>query len=475
MLLEARNTFPAETPRLYLYTTEQSPDFPQTDYPAAVATWEATPKGQFATVHATTAPVAFLVKLDPETKTTKLRELGRKWAHGLKDQLATSLAIRNNLSNDKLAAFFHGILLATYRPGQYKKEREDHPLCGPEAELFLIDAAPGQLDALGSTYQRADTQLRCQTLVDAPANKKRPQDLAAWATDSGERFGYEVTVWDETRCAKENFNALLGVNRGSEDPARFVIMQYRGEQAPDKPDVLVGKGVTFDTGGVSIKGSTNLHLMKSDMGGAAAVFGTLETCARLKLSVHVVGLVPLTDNSVDATAIKPSDVLVGHSGISIEIIDTDAEGRLIMSDALSYGATTYDPATLIDVATLTGSAVRTFGYECAALMSQNEDLRNEIIAAGERSGERCWPLPMWDSYDNLQSDVADVKNYSGKPICGAIDAAKFLERFTHDHPRYAHLDIAGVALKASPYGKDRQATGFGIALLTEWLVSRQSA
>jgi leucyl aminopeptidase len=307
-------------------------------------------------------------------------------------------------------------------------------------------------------------------LVNAPANKKRPQDLADWAVASGERFGYNVSVLDKGRCEVEGMHALLAVNRGSEDPARFVIMEYKGENSPERPTVIIGKGVTFDTGGISIKGSTNLHLMKSDMGGAAAVFGTLETSARLQLPVNLVGLVPLTDNSVDALAIKPSDVIGSHSGKTIEIIDTDAEGRLIMCDALSYGVKHYDAETLIDIATLTGSAVRTFGYACAALFSKNEELVSELRRAGERSGERCWPLPMWEEYrSGLDSDVADIKNYSGKPINGAIDAAMFLEFFTQEHPRFAHLDIAGVALKAGAYAKDRMATGFGIGLLTAFL------
>jgi len=186
--------------------------------------------------------------------------------------------------------------------------------------------------------------------------------------------------------------------------------------------------------------------------------------------VNLIGIVPSTDNSVDALSYKPSDVITGHSGKTIEIIDTDAEGRLVMSDGLSYAVKNLKPKTLIDIATLTGSAVRTFGYECGAMISKNDALAESFRKAGEASGERVWPLPPWDDYlSGLDSDVADIKNYSGRPINGAIDAFKFLEFFTSEHPAFIHFDIAGVALKAGPYAKDRQATGFGMRLFVEWL------
>lgn len=213
-----------------------------------------------------------------------------------------------------------------------------------------------------------------------------------------------------------------------------------------------------------------MHLMKSDMGGAAAVLATLEAAARMQLPLHMVGIVPATDNSVGTMSIKPSDVIQSYSGKTIEIIDTDAEGRLILSDGLAYAIKHFEPAQLVSIATLTGSAVRTFGYECAALFSKNEDMVNSLQRAGNRCGQKCWPLPPWDAYrSDLDSDVADIANMNTRPIAGAIDAFKFLEFFTSDHQAYAHLDIAGVALKAGPYGKDRTATAFGPRLLLEWL------
>ena len=250
-------------------------------------------------------------------------------------------------------------------------------------------------------------------------------------------------------------------------------MEYRPKKEPAKglkKIGLVGKGVTFDTGGLSIKPSANMHYMKSDMGGAAAVFGTMEAAAKLQLPVHLVGIVPSTDNSVDALSIKPSDVIDSYSGKTIEVIDTDAEGRLILADGLCYMARNYRPDTMIDLATLTGSTVRTFGYHAAGLFSNNDALAAQLFAASERSGERSWRLPLWDAYkDDIKSDVADLRNFSGRPMAGAIGAAKFLEAFIEGHPAWAHLDIAGVAFNDSEFSSQKSATAFGVRLLLDYI------
>lgn len=414
----------------------------------------------------------YVVRLKKGATAADVREQFRSLSH----QEATSLQPRINLtakkvSGELLAAMVGGLLLGGYRADGLRQDAGTHPLLTAEAAIE-VGKVPGKTEQMIRREMiLAETQRSIMALVDAPANHKRPQHLAQWAVASGKKYGYSVRVLDEKDCAKEGFGALLAVNRGSEDPARFIIMEYKGKGAPKKkgPVAIIGKGITFDTGGVSIKGSTNLHLMKSDMGGAAATFGALEAAARLEMPVHLIGIVPSTDNSVDALSIKPSDVITGHSGKTIEIIDTDAEGRLVMSDGLSYANKTYQPSVLIDVATLTGSAVRTFGYECAAVMSKNDKLVKAFRKAGDACGERVWPLPGWDSFDALQSDVADIKNYSGRPIHGAIDAFKFLEFFTDEHPAFIHFDVAGVALKQGPYAKDRQATGYGMRLFVEWL------
>ena len=411
----------------------------------------------------TLASPDFVARLSEDVSPASPHTLGRTLSHQNAEYLDTEVTVTApDVPPAAVIAFIGGLKLGSYSAGQRKGDHVDHPLRNGSIHWEGGDA--------GEELIQAEIQARIMALVDAPANMKRPQDLAKWAVESGETYGYEVRVLDKEACRKEGMHALLAVNRGSEDPAVCIVMEYRGGGEDEPTTAIVGKGVTFDTGGVSIKGSQNLHLMKSDMGGAAAVFGTLEAAARLKLPINVVGIVPATDNSVDALSIKPSDVIESHAGVTIEIIDTDAEGRLIMADGLSYAVKHHQPATLMTIATLTGSAVRTFGYVCAATLSKNEELVEEFRLAGEASGERVWPLPPWDDFaKGLKSDVADVKNFSGNPLHGATDAFKFLEHFTHGHERYIHFDIAGVALKQGPYAKDRQATGFGMRLLLGWL------
>ncbi|MEM9836282.1 MAG: leucyl aminopeptidase family protein [Bacteroidota bacterium] len=480
MKFKTSSTFPTAAIRI-LALAKDTDDFSGIPgiaaFPGIKTAWEQIPTQKYRTLFGTGGEVAYLIKIDPTGAVGSFAGIARKLSHRERERMTADCGLYwsmgDNSSDASLADFLHGLFLGTYTQGRWQEEAPHHPLRSAAATLSWVGDERSNWSATANrSYVLTDTQLRCMDLVNAPANKKRPQDLAAWAQESAKTYGYSSTVYDKPQCEEMGLHAFLAVNRGSEDPARFIVQEYRGPGAPEHPVALIGKGVTFDTGGISIKGSTNLHLMKSDMGGAAAVLGTLEVAARLQLPLHLLGLIPATDNSVDALSIKPSDVIQSHSGKSIEIIDTDAEGRLCMCDALSYAVTNYQPTTLIDLATLTGSAVRTFGYECAALFSQNETLRAELQQAGEVAGERCWPLPMWDSFmGSLKSDVADIKNYSGKPITGAIDAAKFLEFFTQGHPRFAHLDIAGVALKAGAFAKDRMATGFGIHLLIEWLMN----
>lgn len=375
-----------------------------------------------------------------------------------------------------------GLLLSTLPTGEYRQEtNRPHPFATDEAELTLFlpkDKAPAGQQAAERARHLSEAQLSIIGLVNAPSNKKTPTMLADWAVQSGRKHGYKVTVFDKPGIEELDLQALLAVNRGSEEPPRFIVMEYQPKDtAGPLPKVgLVGKGVTFDTGGVSIKPSTNMHYMKSDMGGAAAVFGTMEAAARLQLPVHLIGIVPATDNCVDANAIKPGDVIDSYSGKTIEVIDTDAEGRLILSDGIAYMLKHFAPDTLIDLATLTGSTVRTFGYHAAALFTKNPELEQALKSASEATGERLWPLPLWEVYEeDLKSDVADVRNFSGRPMAGAINAAKFLECFTEQHPRWAHLDIAGVAFGDSEFTVQKSATGYGVRLLTAFLEQLKKA
>ena len=424
----------------------------------------------------------YLIGLGSQAGFNEVLRAFRSFCSKQNNKLDTSFGISflfNQLTNDYLFwldACVNGTVLGTYHPGIFKSSPPKHSLSSSDIEvgIFVADefAKDAQI-AIERGEKIAHTQIEIMHLVNAPSNKKNPEDLAAWAQASGKKHGFAVEVFGKEKAQEIGLHGLLAVNRGSEFPPAFIIMEYKPEGKEGLPKVgLVGKGVTFDTGGISIKPSTNMHFMKSDMGGAAAVLGTMEAAAKLQLPIHLIGIVPSTDNSVDALAIKPSDVIDSYSGKTIEIIDTDAEGRLILADGLFYMVRHFAPEVLIDLATLTGSAVRTFGYHAAALFSNADELSQQLRAAGEKVGERVWPLPIWDVYkEDLKSDVADVRNYSGRPLAGAIGAAKFLEVFIDNHPKWAHLDIAGVAFSDSEFTNQKSATAFGIRLLTTFLQS----
>ncbi|MCB9283417.1 MAG: leucyl aminopeptidase [Lewinellaceae bacterium] len=373
-----------------------------------------------------------------------------------------------------LEASVNGMLLGRYKLGMLKTENGDStPFQGADAciEVLLPEDRIGQAQPIAQRCLHiASTQLEIFDLVNKPSNYITPQALANWAVESGKSNGYQVKVLDKPTLEKEGFHALLAVNRASVDPAVFIVMDYQPRDREALSTVcLVGKGVTFDVGGLSIKPSSNMHLMKSDMGGAAAVLGAVDLAAKLNLPIRVIGLIPSTDNSVDGQALKPNEVISSYSGKTIEIIDTDAEGRLILADGLSYAVRNFKPDVLIDLATLTGSTIRTLGYAAGGLFSNDDQLAMDLADTGEYCGERLWRLPIWDDYkDGVKSDIADVKNLSSKPTAGAIYAAKFLEVFIDNHPSWAHLDIAGVAITDSEFGIQKTATAYGVRLLVEY-------
>ena len=398
------------------------------------------------------------------------------WIQKNKTALGNELAVIISKEIEAhLTSVVLGILRGRYEIGLFKSIKKDSsPFSMASAKLTIIGATSvSKKTQIRTALDLYTAQKMAMDMVNAPGNKLKPSDMAKTIKAASKSGKYSVKVLSKKQMEQTGLDALLAVNRGSEwDPA-FIIAEYKGKVKAGKklPKIgLVGKGVTFDTGGISIKASTNMQYMKSDMGGAAAALGTLDAAARLQLPIHLIAIVPATDNCVDATAIKPGDIIGSYSGKTIEVTDTDAEGRLVLADGLWYMQKHFKPEVMIDLATLTGSTVRTFGYEAAALFSNNKKLSSQLIEAGDDCGERCWPLPLWDSYKgDLHSDVADVKNFSGKPIAGAITAAKFLQVFTNEHPAWAHLDIAGVAFGNSPFGKDKAATAYGIRLLVSYL------
>jgi leucyl aminopeptidase len=312
--------------------------------------------------------------------------------------------------------------------------------------------------------------LLARNLQMLPGNVCTPAYLAEQAKQIAARHKFGITVLGRPALEKEGMGALLAVAQGSAQEPRFIVLEYRpaGDAAPV---ALVGKGVTFDAGGISIKPAQNMEDMKFDMSGAAAVLGAFEVLGQLRPPINVVGLIPATENLPSGTAVKPGDVVKSHFGKSIEIVNTDAEGRLILCDALSY-VRRFKPAAVLDAATLTGAVVVALGNQAIGLMGNDENLINEVRAAGERAGERCWPLPLWDEYrDLVKSEIADVRNSGGRGA-GTIAGGWFLREFVEGYP-WVHLDIAGTAYtEGEGTSQGKGPTAIGVRLFTEFLLQR---
>jgi len=304
-------------------------------------------------------------------------------------------------------------------------------------------------------------------LGNLPANVCTPTYLAETAVKLGREWKLAVQVLDQRDMEKLGMGSLLSVARGSHQPPKFLILRYAGAANRDRPVVLVGKGITFDTGGISIKPSAEMDEMKFDMCGAASVLGTLRAVAELGLKLNVVGLIPTCENMPGGAATKPGDIATSMSGQTIEILNTDAEGRLILADALTY-AERFEPQAVVDIATLTGACVVALGHVCSGVFANKDPLAQELLAAGAESWDRAWQLPLWEDYqEQLKSNFADFANIGGR-AAGSITAACFLSRFAHKFD-WGHLDIAGTAWKS---GKEKGATGRPVPLLTTFLMKR---
>lgn len=305
-------------------------------------------------------------------------------------------------------------------------------------------------------------------LGNLPGNICTPTYLAKQATNYDKNYSkLKTTILNQKEMEKLGMGSLLSVSKGSRTPPKFIVMQYNGGKKADRPYVLVGKGVTFDSGGISIKPGAAMDEMKYDMCGAAGVMGTMVTVNELKLPINVVAIVPSVENMPDGAASKPGDIVTSMSGQTIEVLNTDAEGRLILCDALTYSEK-FKPKAVIDVATLTGACVIALGAHPAGLLSNQQKLADQILAAGTESGDRAWQMPLWDDYqDQLKSNFADMANIGGREA-GTVTAACFLSRFTKKL-NWAHLDIAGVAWHG---GVKKGATGRPVPLLTQYLMER---
>ena len=328
-----------------------------------------------------------------------------------------------------------------------------------ELEIAEQALAEGQAIAAGMVTMK--------NLANLPGNVCTPAYLAQQAQAIAGEYKLGVEVLEREDMKKLGMETLLSVARGSHQPPKLIVLKYMGGKKEAKPYVLVGKGVTFDSGGISLKPAPEMDEMKFDMSGAASVLGTMQAVARMKLPLNVIAVIPATENMPGGGATKPGDIVTSMSGQTVEILNTDAEGRLILCDALTY-VERFDPECVVDVATLTGACVIALGHVVTGLLANNDALARKLLDAGQEAYDRAWQMPLWDDYqEQLQSNFADIANIGGRPA-GTITAACFLSRFTKKY-EWAHLDIAGTAWRS---GKDKGSTGRPVPLLTHFLMAR---
>lgn len=368
-------------------------------------------------------------------------------------------------------AFAEGIELGAYRYWSYRTGLTTAQTFAVErATVFTSGGREAQIRsgvATGQTIVRGVTLTR--DLVNSPGYAMTPAKLAEEAVSISDRLGLKVMVLDKPQLIEQGFGGIMAVGKGSDNDPRFITLEYGSPSAGTPTICIVGKGITFDSGGLSLKPADAMETMKCDMAGAAAVLGAVQVAAELKLPLHIVGLISAAENMPSSDSYRPGDIVRTLSGKTIEILNTDAEGRVVLSDALFY-AQRYQPAAIVNLGTLTGAMIIALGSAGAGMMATDQTLADRLSKAGEASGERVWQFPLWDEYhEMIKSEVADLKNLGGRPA-GSITAAAFLTAFVGDYP-FAHLDIAGTAFlerPSKPY-ETQGATGVGVRLLTELL------
>ncbi len=369
----------------------------------------------------------------------------------------------------------HSIIIAEmtlYEPGEpYKTKDKKEPML--KELVFMVDE-----DISGDVVDKAkciaDAVNYARRIADAPASSMNPEKIEEEAFKLAKEYGLNIKVLHMDDLEREGLNGIIAVGRGSAVPPRLIILEYRGREENDWDYAFIGKTVTFDAGGLDLKTAAGMADMKYDKSGGAAVLGIMKAVASLKLPVNVLGVLPAVENLPGPTATKPRDVVKMYNGMTIEVGNTDAEGRIILADAIAYIDKNYKPKLIIDLATLTGAIVIALGNYAAGLFTENDELAEKLYRIGMEIGERVWRMPLWkEYYDQLKSDFADINNIGGR-AAGAITAAAFLSHFVSDKKKWAHLDIAGVAWvqdghPRKPYYK-KAATGYGVRLLTFYLL-----
>jgi len=401
-------------------------------------------------------------KEDKDVFSEHLRKLGYEIEKQSEVLKLDRIQLDGSISSEYMPFVVEGLVLSGYEFIKYYKDAEKK--AKKLKQLSVVEKCIEQVD-LDEVLNCAEAVFFARTAVNEPVSYLTAPVFADLMKKEGEAAGLNVSVYEKDWIEEQRMNGLLAVNKGSIDPPRFTVLEWKPENATnEKPVVLVGKGIVFDTGGISLKASAYMETMKSDMGGAAGIAGAMLAIAKNKLPVHVIALIPSTDNRPDGNAYVPGDVIEMRNGVFVEVLNTDAEGRMILADGLSY-ASELDPELVVDMATLTGAASMALAEHAVVLMgTADEDLFDMIAKSGNETCERAVRFPFWDEYGELiKSDVADIKNVGG-PQAGSITAGKFLEYFT-DYP-WMHLDISGSAFVRKDYNyRGKGGTGFGVRLL----------
>ena len=428
------------------------------------------------------APRVLLVGLGekrPDRELENLRQCSATVATTARKLGAATLAVLlpslSGTLSELAQALVEGAFLGLYTLKKYKST-EDEASQNSLHSLTLLAASASAHKELQRGAERgqviAEAVALARDLGNSPGNDVNPTYLASTAQSLAESTSLQCRLLELSEMQELNMGCLLGVSQGSAQPPAFIILEHAPRASDGPPIVLVGKGLTFDSGGISIKPAGGMEDMKMDMSGGAAVLGTMQALARLNYPRRVVGLVPASENLPSGTAVKPGDILRAMSGTTVEVINTDAEGRLILADALSYAVEKYQPACIIDLATLTGAVVVALGSQATGMMGTDDDMMGRLSEAGERCAERVWQLPLFDEYSKqIKSDFADIKNTGGGREAGSIIGGAFLKEFVGNTP-WVHLDIAGMAWtrESKPY-VPKGSTGWGIRLLVETLAN----
>ncbi|MBV9865577.1 MAG: leucyl aminopeptidase [Abitibacteriaceae bacterium] len=424
------------------------------------------------------APRVILMGIGKQAKmsTTKLRHAVAKAARGVRaikrESFALAVPAVAGIEPEQAAiAVTEGILLGLHVFNDFKTDEDSKGQTKITGATLLVEDVAAARRGVAYGQLTATANIRARGWVNLPSNLKSPKFLAEQAQEICARNGLECDMWDETRIQAERMGALYAVGMGSDNPPRFIIMEYAPPgMEKEPPIILVGKGMSYDTGGYSLKPTTSMEDMKDDMAGAAVVLGAMSAIAELKPKRRVIGLVPSAENMVSGNAQRPGDIVTARNGKTIEVVNTDAEGRLILADALSY-ACELKPAAIIDFATLTGAIGVAIGQEAAGLFATDEALADKIEQAAEITGDRVWRFPLWDEYkEHVKGSISDLKNVGQERRAGAIAGAVFLENFVADDIPWAHIDMAAVALirEDRPLSA-RGATGYGVRLTLELL------